>query len=112
MTDELTIPIEEVTKQISRAFDVSGINLPLSESESSTLNELKKILTEKIRDLLDSNFNLLVNALYRIDVDEEKLNQLFGKKNRTYIPSALADLIIERQLQKIHFRTKYKQGKI
>jgi len=45
-------------------------------------------------------------------VNEEKLNELFGSKNRAYIPAALADLIIERQLQKIHFWKKYKEGKI
>jgi len=75
-------------------------------------SQLKIFLTEKLRDLLDNNFSLLVNTLYRIDANEEKLNELFGSKNRAFIPEALADLIIERQLQKIHFRKKYKEGNL
>jgi hypothetical protein len=93
-------------------FNRFGLELPLSPSDVQNLSQLKIYLSEKLKDLLDHNFNLLVNTLYRIDVNEEKLNELFGSKNRANIPESLADLIIERQLQKIHFRKKYKEGKL
>lgn len=104
--------LHEVSENLANVFNRYGLNLPLSPADVENLNQLKAFLSEKLKDMLDNNFDLLVNTLYRIDVNEEKLTELFGSKNRTYIPEALADLIIERQIQKIHFRKKYKEGKI
>jgi len=112
MSDIEKAEVHEVSENISSVFNRFGLDLPLSPNDVENLNQLKIFLTAKLRDLLDNNYNLLVNTLYRIDVNEEKLNELFGSKNRAYIPEALADLIIERQLQKIHFRKKYKEGNI
>lgn len=112
MSDIEKAEVHQISENISSTFNRFGLTLPLSPDDMQDYNQLKNFLTEKLRGMLDSNFNLLVNTLYRIDVNEEKLNVLFGSKNRFDIPSALADLIIERQLQKIQFRKKYKDGKI
>lgn len=112
MNDIQKEELHEVSENLANVFNRYGLNLPLSPEDVENLNQLKSFLSEKLKDMLDNNFDLLVNTLYRIDVNEEKLNELFGSKNRTYIPEALADLIIERQIQKIHFRKKYKEGKI
>ena len=112
MSDIEKTEVKEVSENITSVFNRYGLDLPLSSNDVENLNQLKIYLTEKLKDLLDNNYNLLVNTLYLIDVNEDKLNELFGSKNRTYIPSALADLIIERQLQKIHFRKKYKEGNL
>lgn len=104
--------VQEVSENISSVFNRYGLDLPLRGNDVETLNQFKSFLSEKLKDMLDNNFDLLVNTLYLIDVNEEKLNELFGAKDRTFIPEALADLIIQRQLQKIHFRKKYKEGKI
>jgi len=112
MSDIEKAEVHEVSENISSVFNRFGIELPLSPDDVENLKQLRDFLTEKLKDLLDNNFNLLVNTLYRIDVNEQKLNELFGSKNRTPIPSALAELIIERQLQKIHFRKKYKEGNL
>jgi plasmid maintenance system killer protein len=112
MSDIQKIEVQEVSENITSVFSRFGLDLPLSPNDVENLNQLKIYLAEKLKDLLDNNFSLLVNTLYRIDVSEEKLNELFGSKNRVSIPSTLADLIIERQLQKIHFRKKYKEGNL
>lgn len=112
MSDIEKAEVHEVLENISNVFNRFGLELPLSPDDVENLKQLMDFLTEKLKDLLDNNFNLLVNTLYRIDVNEQKLNELFGSKNRTPIPSALAELIIERQLQKIHFRKKYKEGNL
>ena len=110
MSDIQKIEVQEVSENITSVFSRFGLDLPLSPNDVENLSQLRIYLAEKLKDLLDNNFSLLVNTLYRIDVSEEKLNELFGSKNRVSIPAALADLIIERQLQKIHFRKKYKEG--
>ena len=112
MSDIQKKEVQEVSENITNVFDRFGLDLPLSPNDVENLSQLRIYLAEKLKDLLDNNFSLLVNTLYRIDVSEEKLNELFGSKNRVSIPSTLADLIIERQLQKIHFRKKYKEGNL
>jgi hypothetical protein len=112
MSDIEKAEVHEVSENISSVFNRFGLELPLSPNDVENLSQLKVFLSEKLKDLLDNNFNLLVNTLYRIDVNEDTLNELFGSKNRVNIPESLADLIIERQLQKIHFRKKYKEGNL
>lgn len=101
--------ILEITETISRDFDKAGISSLISKGNFNSLTELKKYLSKKLRELLDTDFEKLINILYRIDVNEEKLNELFGNTNKEPIPPKLADLIIERQLQKIHIRNMYRK---
>ena len=105
-------PVEEIIKFVEKDFLISeNISLvPAKEIES--FEEFKKYLTAKIKVLLDEKFDLLVNILYRIDINEKKLSKLFSGDNRDHIPDALAELIIERQLQKIRLRKMYKDGKL
>jgi hypothetical protein len=65
-----------------------------------------------MKEMLDKNYNLLINTLYRIDISERKLSELFSSKNKESIPEKLADLIIERQIEKIEFRRQYREGKL
>ncbi len=104
--------IRGITNIISNEFSISGINSILSADDLDTLQQLKEYLTKKISELMDKNFDKLVNTLYRIDVNEEKLQQVFIAKNKNILPESIAGLIIERQLQKIEFRRKYKEGKL
>lgn len=60
-------------------------------------------LRQRVQDLLDHDFNRLVNLLYRIDVYESKAKECFGKLNKE-IAACLAELIWERQLQKAKSR--------
>ncbi len=104
--------IEGITNIISNEFSISGINSIISSENLDTLEQLKEYLTKKISELIDNNFDKLINTLYRIDVDEDKLQLAFVDKNKSMLPEAIAGLIIERQLQKIEMRKKYKEGRI
>ena len=101
-----------VQKFISKDFIQNDYSSLIPNNDFERLEEFRKYLTEKMRDLLDNNYNLLINTLYRIDVSEKKLSELFSEKNKESIPGKLADLIIERQIEKINFRKKYREGKL
>lgn len=104
--------IVELSKMISNDFSLINSNLiPASERINDT-SELKDYLRKEIGILIDKKYDLLLSALYRIDIDDKKIEELFAGKNREYIPDKLADLIIERQLQKLKFRQLHKEGKI
>lgn len=110
---EKDIPeIKEVIEFISKDMTKIGIDdLPVSNSLHDFV-ELKKFLTERITEMLDNDYDKLINALYRIDLDEGKLHDLFSGRNREFIPAALADLILERQIEKLIWRKRYREGKL
>ena len=110
--DEEKQQVAEVTRFVEKDFLISDNNSLIPSTDIASLEEFKKYLTEKLKFLLDNKFDMLVNVLYKIDISEKKLSQLFSGKNRDSIPATLADLIIERQLQKVKLRKMYKEGKL
>lgn len=99
-----------IQKFVSKDFVKNDYSSLIPNNDFERLEEFRIYLTEKMRDLLDKNYNLLINTLYRIDISERKLAELFSSKNKESIPERLADLIIERQIEKIEFRRRYRQG--
>jgi len=105
------IQVAAVTKVIAKDFQIGEDDSLIPAANVIDFNELKEYLTEKLSYLLEHKYDTLINILYKIDVSEEKLSELFSGSNRDTIPEALAELIIERQLQKVKFRQLYKNGK-
>jgi hypothetical protein len=104
--------VNEIVRFVEKDFLVSDDKSLIPSTDSTSLEEFRKYLTDKLRLLLDEKFDMLVNILYRIDINEKKLSELFSGQNRDFIPASLADLIIERQLLKIKLRKLYKEGKL
>jgi len=104
--------VNEIVKIVEKDFLVSGDVSLVPSSDLNTLEEFRSYLTAKLKFLLEEKFETLVNVLYRIDISEEKLSELFSVQNKDNIPASLANLIIERQLQKVKLRNLYKQGKL
>ncbi len=101
-----------IQKFVSKDFVKNDYSSLIPNNDFERLEEFRKYLTEKMRDMLDKNYNLLINTLYRIDISEKKLAGLFSSKNKESIPEKLADLIIERQIEKINFRKRYREGNL
>jgi len=104
--------IFSIQKFVSKDFVKNDYSSLVPNNDYERLEEFRKYLTDKMRDMLDKNYNLLINTLYRIDISEKKLAELFSSKNKDSIPQKLADLIIERQIEKIHFRKRYREGSL
>jgi hypothetical protein len=73
-----------------------------------THEQLIAELSQHINHLLQTNFEQLVNLLYRIDVSEKKLKQLLKDFPKEDAGNIIASLIVERQLEKIKSRNQYK----
>jgi len=104
--------VTEISEFISKDFMVGNSNSLIPVGDFINLNEFRLYLSQKLSNLMDNNYDSFINILYRIDVDEEKLSKLFSGTNRDNISADLADLIIERSIQKAEFRQKYKNGKL
>jgi len=113
MIDELKQEeIFSLQKSVSKDFVKSDYSSLIPNNDFERMEEFRKYLIKKMKDMLDKNYNLLINTLYRIDISEKKLSELFSSKNKELIPEKLADLIIERQIEKINFRKFYRERKL
>ncbi|MCO4292407.1 hypothetical protein NF867_05975 [Solitalea sp. MAHUQ-68] len=92
----------------TRDLSVTEPNLPVFNSPEEQFQQLRKLIIERITVLMDSNFSTLINLLYRADVDEFKLKKALAE-NPDNPAEVIADAYIQRQLQKIETRKKYRK---
>ena len=91
--------------EIAQKLVVKDLNLKEPGLIFSSLDKLIDWLATEIKQLIDEDFERMLTVLYRIDVNEEKTKEAFTMSD----PSRqLARLIIERELQKVASREKYK----
>ena len=69
--------------------------------DNLSLEELHHRLAGYINQLMVNDFSRLLNLLYRIDVNEEKLKTSLKEFYDKDAADVIATLVIERQLQKI-----------
>ena len=67
-----------------------------------------KQLASYINDLVINDFDYLVSLLYRIDVDERKVRALMRQGKDEVAGEIIAQLIIERQEEKIRSKKQFK----
>lgn len=69
----------------------------------------KQVLAAKINELLLGNFQQLISILYRMDVSEAKLRVLLKENPGTDAGLIIAELMIERQAQKLKSRREFRR---
>jgi len=79
------------------------------ELDSFDLIDLKKVLTEKVKDLISNDFHRLVNILYRLDVAETVLSEAMSRDNLDDSASFLAHKILEREIIRYKYRKLYQK---
>jgi hypothetical protein len=87
--------------------DLNG-SYDLDLSERLSAEELEALLAVKLNTLIRDDFNALLQLLYRIDINETRLRRLLQEKSGEDAGKIIAQLIIERQWQKIQTRRQYK----
>jgi hypothetical protein len=95
-------------------FDLKTIielsnNLEIDLQEKKSIEELKLALSGYINYLISNDFNKLMRILYRVDVSEKTL-KINLQKQESNPGTIIADMIIERQLQKNKIRNQFKSN--
>lgn len=81
------------------AFSFIGIN---------NLDELRQQIYQRIAEMINREFELLMSIMYRLDIDEAKFNDAIAN---TEDPAAqITELIIEREIQKVQTRMRYRNN--
>jgi hypothetical protein len=92
--------IEQINKDFNLANE--GIDFP----QSTTPEELKIQLHEKIYRLIQHKYTELLNLLYIIDVPEETIKQLDGS-NSQELSEQLVYLLLKREWMKVWYKKYY-----
>ena len=94
----------KLIEQINKDFNLANepIDFPLSTSPE----ELKIQLHEKIFRLIQFKFAEYLNLLYIIDVSENEIKKLDGS-DLVNLSEDVAFLILKREWQKVWFRNKF-----
>ncbi|MBN2638323.1 MAG: hypothetical protein JXR65_04480 [Bacteroidales bacterium] len=86
-------------------------HIPAKYFETVEIHELKRQLTIFIRDLLEHDFHRLCNLIYRHDVSEPKFHAALDVQDQDIQAGQIADLVIEREMQKVATRKAYRKFK-
>ena len=98
---------DDVIKEV--VLELNKVQFALPRLAKSN-DELKKLLSEQLDYLIKNNFSRLVYVLYRLDISEKKLKELLSTNADVPAADIIAEMIIERQLQKIAARKLFKRG--
>ena len=68
------------------------------------------LFTKRVEELIESDLDLLLSSLYRLDVEEYKIQRALRSSD---IPPArgIAQLIIDRQKERLRTKKQYASGK-
>lgn len=85
--------------------------LAIEIADKESYQEIHAQLASYLNHLIKNDFEKLIAYLYRIDVNEQKLKALLQQNPGEDAGDIIAELIIERQLQKLRSREKYSKPK-
>lgn len=98
--DELSL-IKESQLLVQKHFEIASV-------PSVDFEALRKQIHQEINRLLNGDFNHLLNILYRIDLDEQKVKAILNGGDPSALAENLTIAILERFKQKAILRVKYR----
>lgn len=94
----------EDDQPINQLFNITSVLAPVQREE------LRQLLITTVNHLLVHDFGRLVQILYRVDVNEFTLRRLLQEQPGTDAAEIIANLLLERQEQKIRTRQSFRPG--
>lgn len=99
--------INEAISLINDHLDIKQTSLELHNTSVQNYEILRNKLIEVVHYLLNNDIQKLLTAVYRIDVSEQKFKSAMENENINLISENIADLILEREFQKVKYRKKF-----
>lgn len=75
-------------------------------------SDLLEAITARVKNLVDESPDLLVSYLYRLDIEEDKINAVLKGLTHEDPIAGISNLILERQKQRIASKKNNKQKPI
>jgi hypothetical protein len=96
----------EFPETLFNPFEIDEQHLPSTNNNEEKFRAMRQLLIRRIEELLHHDMEKLKWILYRIDVSEKKLYETLQSSDAD-AATIMADLIIERQIQKTESRKKF-----
>jgi hypothetical protein len=96
--------IQDTALLLAKNFD---LKLP---GPLSTKDDLIALIIPVIQQMLNRDFEKLLQVCYRIDLGENKLKQILHESEPELMAFDLAKALVERQILKIEIKRKYSEG--
>jgi hypothetical protein len=96
----------EIALNIEKSLETEGFSSSVSQIQNT--GEFHKKVEELIRLMMESNFERFLTVMYRMDISEQKLKIALDTPDPQNVYMEIANLVIEREKQKIKWREKYK----
>ena len=98
--------IEDTRQLIIRDFELEETETPMSEEE------LYNLLVNQIAYMIEYKLEILLSLMYRLDIDEAKVNHALSPFATDPANVGIAKLVWERQKQRAFTKKHYKQSKL
>lgn len=95
---------------IKNIISLIGAETSVSEVESKDESILNYIEL-RVQHLIDTDFQGLLQILYRLDVNENELKMNIEKTSPDKVPRLIAEMIFKREKQKLKTKEQYRQFK-
>lgn len=96
----------EFPETLFSSFEIDEQHLPSTNNNEEKFRAMRQLLIQRIDELLHHDMEKLKWILYRIDVNEKKLSDAL-RNSEADAATIMADMIIERQIEKAESRSKF-----
>ena len=87
-------------------------NLEIGKHDVLSEDEVMVILVKRVEEMLENDKDLLMSYLYRLDIPQKQIMSILRVTNIIPPAEGLARLILNRQIQRMNTKIKYKQDPI
>jgi hypothetical protein len=93
--------VQDMILLLKKDFEISR------EKEAFSKDELIELLLPIIQQMLNRDFEKLLQICYRVDLGENKLKQILHESDPEMMAFDLAKALVERQMLKIEIKRRY-----
>lgn len=96
--------LEEAKELLLRDFELAEGDFPIATEE-----DLLRLLADQIAQMIEFNLEVLLSNLYRLDVQEDQVNDALSPHCPEPANIALARLVLARQKQRTYTKKHFQQ---
>jgi hypothetical protein len=98
-------------KELADVF-ASDNSFLLNIDSNLTEDEIIVLICDRVKELIDTDLDLLMSYLYRLDIPESRVNGALRSTNKIPLYQSLGLMIYYRQVERIRTKKKYRQSPI
>ncbi|MFN8320886.1 MAG: hypothetical protein U0V54_15795 [Saprospiraceae bacterium] len=102
--DDQLIPLPDEQE----AMQLICQNLGVSQNQTINKDALIHLIADRVNELLETDKDLLLSYLYRLDISMKRINEMLKIKHIIPAHESIARLIFERQVERVKTKKKYK----